>query len=317
MWKQFIKDYLNFSRKERTAVLLLLTVILMVAILPLLVPSRKWKPDKKVMETLQKQMALLKQRDAAYHDRPAKEINPGANNYPAKRTANASKRELFYFNPNTLSAEAWKRLGLRDKTIQTIQNYLSKGGRFRKPEDLGRVYGLFKDEYEILRPYVKMDAQKKSEEKEYSGKEYTKHNSFTKKTLPLNAIDISMADSNALIALPGIGNKLAARIINFRDKLGGFYAVAQVAETYGLPDSTFQKIQTHLFCSGTGIHQLNINTADANTLKQHPYIRWNIANAIVQYRKQHGNFKTVDELQQLSIITAEMFQKVRPYLVVE
>ncbi|HTE09667.1 MAG TPA: helix-hairpin-helix domain-containing protein, partial [Chitinophagaceae bacterium] len=60
-----------------------------------------------------------------------------------------------------------------------------------------------------------------------------------------------------------------------------------------------------------------INTADANTLKQHPYIRWNLANAIVQYRAQHGNFKSVADLQLVAIITPEILEKISPYLLVQ
>ena len=56
-------------------------------------------------------------------------------------------------------------------------------------------------------------------------------------------VNINTADTSAFIALPGIGNKLALRIVNFRDKLGGFYSIDQIGETYGLPDSVFRKIK--------------------------------------------------------------------------
>ena len=59
-------------------------------------------------------------------------------------------------------------------------------------------------------------------------------------------IDVNTADTTAFISLPGIGSKLAARIITFREKLSGFYSVEQIGETYGLPDSTFQKIKQYL-----------------------------------------------------------------------
>ena len=59
-------------------------------------------------------------------------------------------------------------------------------------------------------------------------------------------IDVNTADTSAFISLPGIGSKLAARIVTFREKLGGFYSVEQIGETYGLPDSTFQKIKQWL-----------------------------------------------------------------------
>ena len=73
--------------------------------------------------------------------------------------SNSVKGELFYFDPNTISESGWKKLGLRDKTIQTIEKYLNKGGHFYKPEDLQKIYGLHKDEYERLGPYVKIETK--------------------------------------------------------------------------------------------------------------------------------------------------------------
>jgi competence protein ComEA len=322
MWQQFVKDYLTFTKKERTAVLVLLAFILLVVLLPYLWPSKKIvKPVKKEIEALQRQMVGLKKTDSGYEEQAEKASNPAANSYPNKKNYNNEKAVLFDFDPNTLSAADWKRLGLRAKTIQTIQKYLSKGGKFRQPEDLKKVYGLFPDEYERLLPYIKISGQHKFEKKEYEEKkEYTANSKpvYTPKNFSsLKIIDINTADTTALMALPGIGSRLAARILNFRDKLGGFYAVAQVAETYGLPDSTFQKIKTFLQCGNAVLRQLNINTADLNTLRQHPYIRWNLANIIVQYRLQHGNFKSVEALQQVTVITPEIFQKIKPYLVIE
>ena len=113
--------------------------------------------------------------------------------------------------------------------------------------------------------------------------------------------------------MPGIGSKLAARIVNFRDKLGGFYSVSQVGETYGLPDSTFQKIKGSLQLGGT-VKRLDVNSATKEQLKTHPYIKWNLANAIVEYRNQHGAFKSLDELKNITIIDDTTFEKIVHYL---
>lgn len=131
---------------------------------------------------------------------------------------------------------------------------------------------------------------------------------------PVKQININTADTTALIALPGIGSKLANRIINFREKLGGFYKVDQVAEVYGLPDSTFQRIKPRLFCNSGDIQKININTATLEQLKAHPYIKYQIGNAVIQYRNQHGNFQSVNDLKQIQSITDELFQKIVPYL---
>jgi competence protein ComEA len=321
MWNQFIKDYLTFTKKERVAVLVLLALIFLVVILPYLWPAKKIiQPNKKEMKELQTQLAKLLKPDSSSKAFNEKEEGPAIYNRSATSNDRKIKAALFYFDPNTLSAEGWRRLGLKDKTIQTIQNYLSKGGKFRKPEDVGRIYGLFKNDYKRLLPYIKFE-----NDNAVNGKANIDRKQFAaadkliypeKKRISLQPIDINSADTAALIALPGIGSKLAGRIINFREKLGGFYMVAQLAEIYGLPDSVFQKIQSLLQCSNPAVHQLNINTADVNILKVHPYIRWSIANAIVQYRTQHGSFKSVDDLQLISIITADVFQKIRPYLVI-
>jgi competence protein ComEA len=322
MWKQFVKDYLTFTKKESTAVLVLLALILLVFLLPYLWTAKKIaKPGKKEMEEVQQEMARLKKTDSASAEPDEKDDNPAINIYPDKKNYSKEKIALFNFDPNTLPAEGWKRLGLRAKTIRTIQNYLSKGGRFRQPGDLKKVYGLFTDEYEKLLPYIKISNQYAFDKTAYEErKEYTVNDkpAYQPKSFAhLQPIEINTADTSSLIALPGIGSRLAARILNFRDKLGGFYAIAQVAETYGLPDSVFQKIQPSLQCASALVHQLNINTADVNTLRQHPYLRWNLANAIVQYRLQHGNFKSVEELQQIAIITPEIFQKIKPYMAIQ
>ncbi len=94
------------------------------------------------------------------------------------------------------------------------------------------------------------------------------------------------------------------------------YSVSQVAETYGVPDSTFQKIRPQLQCNNAAVKKININEANVDELKSHPYIKYALANVIINYRKQHGNFKSIEDIRQIDIITEEVFKKIAPYLVV-
>jgi competence ComEA-like helix-hairpin-helix protein len=147
-------------------------------------------------------------------------------------------------------------------------------------------------------------------------KNYTNHrDSFANRPArpaPVS-VDVNTADTTAFIALPGIGSKLAARIVNFRDKLGGFYSINQVAETYALPDSTFQKIRSRLVISSGPFRRMNINTATVDELKAHPYIKWNMANAIVQYRNQHGTYRALQDLRNIALVEEQWLDKVLPY----
>jgi competence protein ComEA len=87
-------------------------------------------------------------------------------------------------------------------------------------------------------------------------------------------------------------------------------------ETYGLPDSTFQKIRTKLVLAKPAVKQIDINTATVDEMKSHPYIRYNLANAFMQYRTQHGNFSSVADIKKIMIITDDIFNKVSPYLTI-
>lgn len=202
----------------------------------------------------------------------------------------------------------------KGKTANTIQNYISKGGHFSKPGDIGKIWGLHEDEVNRLLPYVRILQKNNDKYVPAESKEYAKQPE--RPNYVKTVIDINGADTSSLIALPGIGSKLANRIIAFRDKLGGFYKVEQVAETYALPDSAFQKIKDQLAINNSTVKQLNINTATLEELKAHPYIRYTIANAIIQYRNQHGNFASVSDLKNIMIITGEMYSKIEHYVTI-
>ncbi len=310
--------FFYFTRKDRRGSLFLLIIVLLLCFIPFFYPLLF---NKKVTEDVQLDAALLalKTKQAAasqnrYTPKQGDYYRPY--DYPASSTYTARvKGTLFNFDPNLLPAEGWKKLGLRDKTINTILNFRAKGGRFRQPEDIKKIWGLFPDEAERLIPYVQIAANVSNNElyKNNSAEYKPKSNGSIKAMIP---IEINSADTAAFIALPGIGSKLSQRIINFRDKLGGFYMVDQVKETFGLSDSVFQKIKPQLLLTGE-VKKININTARLDELKVHPYIKYPLANAIVQYRTQHGAFKSVEDLKKLMIVNDELLNKVRPYLSID
>ena len=314
-WKEFVAGYLHFTRRDRIAVLVLVTLIFLVFFLPAFFPannSRKLSAeDTAWAAALQKLETRDNQYDSGRRATYFADENPSGYQYDRPK-GGAARGELFVFDPNTLTTQGWQRLGLRDKTIGIIQNYLAKGGRFRKPEDLQRIYGLQPGEYERIAPYISIAANTSTTPAYHS--EIRPAATTASRYSP---IDIGTADTTAFIALPGIGSKLAARIVNFREKLGGFYSVSQVAETYGLPDSTFQKIRPYLQLQNPAVKKININTATVEELKAHPYIRYSIANPIVAYRKEHGPFPKTETLKKIAAVTEDVYSKIAPYLVIE
>lgn len=318
-WKKISTDYFTFSRKDRIAILVLAVLIVVVIFAPTVIsrPTSKSAntPDTAWMTALKKLEAKQEENNDRFTNR-ANSDNSGDYQYDRsdKEYFNRSKGELFYFDPNTLAADGWKKLGLRDKTVKTIQNYLAKGGHFYKPEDLSKIYGLFEDEYARLEPYIRIEGKKIANTSTIANETSLPP---AGKTERYKIIDVNTADTSAFISLPGIGSKLAARIVNFRDKLGGFYAISQVAEIYGLPDSTFQKIKQYLRLDNAFIKKININTASVDELKAHPYIRYTLANPIVAYRNEHGIYTRLEDIKRLMVITEDVYTKIAPYLSVQ
>lgn len=315
--KKYASEYLSFTRKERVAIIVVVIIMIVCVCIPFITAFFS-KPEQPVDHTaFEKEIARLKikQQDSGrsftsgnytaddhYYQYPEK-------NYYTKTV----KGELFYFDPNTLPVDGWIKLGVREKTANTIRNYVSKGGRFYKPGDIAKIWGLHEDEVKRLLPYVRIEAKPGESNNGYARSEKSKPYETTKYTA--TPVDINNSDTAAFIALPGIGSKLAARIVAFREKLGGFYKTEQIAETYGLPDSTFQKIKSRLVIGNSHIKKLNINTTTVDELKAHPYLRYHIANAIVQYRTQHGNYASVNDIKKIMLITEDIYNKAAPYLI--
>jgi len=324
-WSEFIKDYLTFTRKDRIGTLIIVGIILFTLFLPDIL-SKKARNHPTQIDTAW--MAAVKKLEIKVPDSSVdyfqKKDDENSYAYQYDRTksnhyeSNMAKGELFNFDPNTITESEWKKLGLGEKTIKTIQNYLGKGGHFYKQEDLQKIYGLHTDEYERLKPYIKIESNiskandnfivSKSKDEIQPAKVYAARYSI---------IDVNNADTTAFISLPGIGSKLAARIVTFRDKLGGFYSVEQIGETYGLPDTTFQKIKQWLKLDNPSIKKININTATVDELKDHPYIKFSIANPIVAYRNEHGLFSKVEDIKKVMAVTDEIYKKIMPYLTTE
>lgn len=296
-------DYFTFTKKERIGIYTLLILIVTGTLAPrfFIAPALN---NELTAEAIQLEKAPAQPKKEFVRRTPS--IYNDISNEPANSKLPVT---LFPFDPNTLDAAGWKKLGLPERTVRTILNYRNKGGKFRTVADLQKMYSLKPADFERLQPYVQIETPPPFYNTNRPPVKYVK--------APPVVIDVNQADTTAFIALPGIGSKLASRIVNFRNKLGGFYSVEQVGETFGLPDSTFQLIKPRLQCATVAVQKININTADANTLKQHPYIRWNVANAIVQYRQQHGVFSTREQLQQIVLVTPELYHKIEQYIAVE
>jgi competence protein ComEA len=249
MAKAIWKDYFSFSKKERIAVFILLIIIVVFVILPFFFSPHFKKPV--VDLPLQQQLFAL-QNAKQSKDTVADSVD--VYKEPQHITTNKStinKAHLFYFDPNTLDSAGWQKIGLHDKTINTILNYRNKGGRFKQPEDLRKIYSLKKEEADVLIRYVQIKPINEQRlQTNEPHEELQKKSNYHKQTALLAAnpqtIDINTATVEEFKSLPGIGEVLSNRIIKFRGAIHGFKSIEDIRKTYGLSDSTYQLIQPYL-----------------------------------------------------------------------
>lgn len=222
---------------------------------------------------------------------------------------------LFTFDPNTATFDDFVTLGLSKKISHTVINFREKGGKFYKKQDFKKIYALQASDYSRLEPYINIPAVA-VEETDVPKPILAKAEAPKPKPAPVN-ININTATPDDWQKLYGIGPTYAKRIVKYREALGGFHAVSQVGETYGIADSTFQHIRPQLQFDAASVRTININIATKDDLAAHPYISWKKAKTIIAYRKEHGAFQSVQDVSKIRAISSDLFERLKPYLSIE
>ena len=294
--KRMLKEYFSFSKKEYNGFLILCMLLLGILLFPSLYPLFK-KPQAFDFTSFNKEIKEFK----SIVQKPLKY----APKYINRNTEQASSPIYFQFDPNNLSEKDWLKLVISKRIVQIIKNFESKGGHFYCKEDLQKIYGITPTQYALLAPYIVIHSNKQTRSVS-TYKIGEAKNTFT-------PIDINEADSAKLETISGIGPAFASRIIKYRNRLGGFYAKEQLNEVYGLDSTKYEQIKNQLFINSS-IKKININTANFDGLKNHPYLSYKQINAIIKYRKQYGSYGNLQGLSKVVLLSEKTLNNIAPYL---
>lgn len=127
-------------------------------------------------------------------------------------------------------------------------------------------------------------------------------------------VDINTADTSRLQQLRGIGPVFATRIVRYRTSLGGFASVDQLLEVYGMSYDRFSDIAPHIVASPSNISKIPINSASLDQLRNHPYLDYHQARAIIEYRMKLGPIQNQDDLLKINLIDYPTARKISPYI---
>ncbi len=241
----------------------------------------------------------------------------------------------FTFDPNTAGYDDLIRLGLTERQARTLVNYRNSGARFRRPEDLQRVYGIDPAMAARLIPYIIIeDADgaaetvrgqeqgkapaagdgkgKPPEEWIAGGSVYRPARSAGHERVDM--IDLNLCCADELERLPGIGPVLAARIIRYRSLLGGFVEPGQMAEVYGLDSAVARMVKGNVMLTFDSVRPLVLDSITFGDLARHPYLGYEAARQITRYRAIAGGPVTLGEMVGSGVITPAQAGRIAPYV---
>jgi competence protein ComEA len=288
----FVKGYFYFSQSERKGIIAL--IILLLAIIA--VPS--------VYGVIFPQQPL----DIRITNLPVASSDEGTESVLSAHAGN-NTYERFSFDPNTASDEDLKQLGFSDKNITTLHKYLGKGGKIKQPSDLEKLYGLNKKLVAELMPYVTIKGKNAVKGMLDSG--------YTKRKYSNVPIELNSADTTELIALYKIGPSMARRIVEHREKLGGFLTLEQLTEIWGFDEDILYDLRGKIYVDASKAKIHNVNTVALDELKTHPYFKYKLSNAIINYRTQHGPYHSLTDLKKIILVNDSIYNNITKYLKVD
>ena len=316
---QKYKEYFIFSRGERNGIyaLLFLIVLLLLAInLNQFLVVHKNYDFSAIQKTSDSIYAAIAAADTLKKYEKNKFQKYGYKQFSEKN----SKVKYFYFDPNKIDKAQWEQLGLKSWQAEMIEKYKRKGGIFKIKKDLGKMYTIKKETYQALEPYILLpdSIPGKTNWNDHKYGAFSKHD----KSISSEKININTVDSVTLLHVKRIGPYLTSKILQYRNKLGGFVNIEQLKEIETGPLVNIDifataDIEAKYNFDSENITKININTATAEILRSHPYMNLPVANSIILNRIKIGKYTSLEQIKHLKYMTDQLFSKMQPYLSLE
>lgn len=205
-------------------------------------------------------------------------------------------RELHLepFSIDTATAGYLRYVGFSKRQAELIVRYRDMIGGIRDMEEFRECYAVSDEMADTLAPYIVFPT--------------------AAATSAGGLIEINSADSAALRSVWGIGERSVEDIIRYRELLGGYCRIEQLAELKTVTEANFERIITQIYCDSCKIRKIDINFATPESLAEHPYISARTLRRIVKQRELKGGWVSIEEMIDENILSAEQAARLAPYL---
>lgn len=301
MWN----DFFYYSKSERRAVLCLL--VLAVVAITLYMASEAGREPQPEHLTVSERAAIdsfLLQVEE--RKRPVRTYA-----YPSRRY-DTIEVVLQPFDPNRADSLTFRRLGLPAFIARNILRYRAKGGVFRSPDAFARVYGITDEQFRTLRPYIVIDeGMRRDTFPQRDSLPPLHYPPSPPKLAEGTVLALNTADTTILKQVPGIAGGLAALIVAYRERLGGFTHVEQLQEVSPYADTSLNK---WFEVGGEPYRKIEVNRYGIDRLRSHPYMNFYKAKAIIEFRRKRGPIKSLSQLAVFEEFSEHDLQRLLPYL---
>ncbi len=290
-----IKSHFKFSKQERSGIFFLLLIIVVLQVVFYVMKYTSIPLGGKLLIDKETQVKIdsLKQRS---HEKDS--------------------IRSFPFNPNFISDFKGYTLGMSPEEIDRLHAFRAENRFVNSPNEFQEITQVSDSLLQVISPYFKFPAWtgiKPAGQDKSSTPDGKKVSVAPKVRNQLK--DLNSVTAEELKVINGIGDKLSARIIKFRDRLGGFLEDDQLSDVYGLePEVVGRTLDQFTVLSKPSIIKINLNKATVDEIAQLIYISYDVATKIVEYREINGQISSLNELTKIEDFPVDKIHRIELYL---
>lgn len=305
----------RFSARERRAILFLLPLVAVAV----------WILWSAAHPRFDDSVDLLGDRIAE----GARKDKPHTGSGDRARETDEISATLSTFDPNTVTYEEMRTLGIAPGTAAGIVKYRERGKVFQIPEDFATCYGITDSMYAALKPYINIGKEYSLQRREAASTGAgTSTGAISRSEVHLpETFDPNVYTVEDFRAL-GFSERQAGVIIRFRDSRGGFRSAEEFAECYVVSDEMFSTLRDHIAIAPTDAgfetvatsipaekantkrEKIDLNSADSLGLVSVRGIGPRTASDIIVYRKKLGGFHSVEQLKELKVMNERNYETI-------
>jgi competence ComEA-like helix-hairpin-helix protein len=298
-----LKDFFYYSKTDRGLLIAALGLLFVIVVLHLVLPS---PPQER--EGAGELSAFRQEVERAHSSRRdgkkryTRKFDKKPSAYSRKASFTLAALRLHSFDPNEADSAELAAMGLPTTAVRSLVHYRQRGGEYRTAESVQRLYGMSDSLFVRLQPYLRLPEPQASPAVE----RYPVAEKYPAGT----RIDLNTADTTQLKKIPGIGSGIARAIVGYRERLGGFYAVEQLAEVRYVTPQMYEWFMVE----EPSLRPLRVNHDKLERLKSHPYLNYYQARDIIAERNARGDIKSLSRLSTYKDFTEKDFERLKPYL---